>query len=240
MPIPTVLPVELDEDAAKLYHRACKDYHTYMTLAEDELDAAAVIAAGGLGHVHTSGDTTSLRVYQMHPAFSVAHDESSPRHGLYVEVRLVDDDEDRTGGILLACLDGAHAHRVDKGQGRPRWRYTVRHTTGTDVDHDAMILADLTVIDPQLMSCAWAIEMVGTLAELRIWPAGVDPLAQSNPDTDAEMCESCDKPHPFGPYVPPSRPELHALAGRSVLLSIHQRVGVDASGHSLAPDDLDD
>jgi hypothetical protein len=42
----------------------------------------------------------------------------------------------------------------------------------------------------------------GLLVETRRYELGVDPLTQSDNDTEPGTCETCSTPHPFAPYLP--------------------------------------
>jgi len=174
MPIPTVLPDALSQDALDLYRKICKDDCTIRRFTDAQtLTLARELEAAHLGKLsYSSYDSTySLWVTDVHPLFE-APDSGGTYHpdALYAEVYLHSDDHYRGDGRLICALSGATLRQTDSHIDRlPCWRLNLRHTSATDFEHDGLILADLELENPVFIAASGTrTELLAHLTELRI------------------------------------------------------------------------
>lgn len=149
----------------------------------------------------------------------------------HVEATLADSlrvyDLERGNGKKLCVLNGAgYQVRRDERTGIPEWWFFTRLEGVTDFEHDtskfALLCVTLAHVIRDYNGCR---EIVGMISDARFYPNGVDPLEQSDGDTQAGWCDpvksgyspdSGHEPHRFAPYLPPERPETEKLVGRVV------------------------
>lgn len=104
-----------------------------------------------------------------------------------------------------------------------------------DFEHDPSTFALVRIVLPYTTLEAYGERtIVGVLEEVRLYPAGVDPLTQDDADTSHGMCNPVTfgypghEPHPFAPYQPPESDALEALVGRMVLVELTPQSLVDS------------
>lgn len=110
---------------------------------------------------------------------------------------------------LLAVLVGGDVENRSTGEHRlSEIVVRARHEDATDFEHDSSSTAQLIVRNPTPPVFSGYGQMVfhGVLTEANLYPLGTDPLKQSDLDTkyDGELCDTCETPHSFAPYLPPN------------------------------------
>ncbi len=142
--------------------------------------------------------------------------------------------------LLIAALRGAELSQQGAAHGElPRWRIAVR-SGATDFEHDSCRHADLELIGLTLAGSTHGIfELAGTLAGIRMFPLGVDPLAFDDGESSPGWChsEQCqgESAHRIAAYIPPERDDLRrAFAGRLVSVVVYPRPGLSEEGPSAS------
>lgn len=167
-----------------------------MMVAIRELEAAQLATySNKYGH--------SLSVTRVHERYTVAFGRGSQL------IRVSTFTDYPQEAQLLAVLVGGDL--VNRNVGDNRLGEIVvcsRHEDATDFEHDASSTAQLVVRfpTPPVFSGYGGMEFQGVLTEANLYPLGTDPLKQSDVDTkyDGELCDTCETPHPFAPYLPPT------------------------------------
>lgn len=235
---PTALLGALSPEAFAFYRAA-----TEATEKPDLTDAATWAMAqelerAGLGLASDSEDKKfrRFRPTLMHPAFAEAIDGPSEEWDWWAEVMVLPWEGGlHYEGLLLLRAGGCTIDRIDHSQSRqlPVWQLRSRHATATDSDHSRCVLASLSIANPVLsrFSPAGSLEMMGTLSDARLYRHGKGPFTDED---DRGTCadSQCERPHPFGRFVPPKRKETEALAGSlvSVQLLPGRLAALDAAG----------
>lgn len=141
-----------------------------------------------LTHVHEHYTVASGRGSQL---IRVSTFTDHPQESQLLAVLVGGDIESRTAGD----------HRLGETVVRSR------HEDATDFEHDSSSTAHLVVRNPTptVFTGYGQMEFQGVLTEANLYPLGTDPLKQSDVDTkyDGELCDTCETPHPFAPYLPP-------------------------------------
>lgn len=145
----------------------------------------------------------SLSVTRVHENYTVAFGRGSQL------IRVSTFTDHPQEAQLLAVLVGGDLENRNAGEHRlGEIAVRSRHKDATDFEHDASSTAQLVVrfSAPPVFSGYGGMEFHGVLTEANLYPLGTDPLGQSDADTkyDGELCDSCDTPHPFAPYLPPT------------------------------------
>ena len=248
--IPSKQTTELS-DAARRFIRNSRDAGYSNQVSDADLPVAREIAEAHLGRLYYSNYGHSLTLVPRAKHFAVADGVSdfTMQHGLYAEVAILS--AHARDGFLLAALKGARFDRVDRNRDLPwaQWRLVVRHPTAVDCDHSASTLADIAIDNPQPTRLdAQGSVLVGTLTGIRIYPTGTDItlMDDQSPErllAEPKMCTygSCaDKPHPFGPYLPPEREEFDAYLGQPVQITLRPLNSVDDHGLPLGESSITD
>jgi hypothetical protein len=145
----------------------------------------------------------NLSLNRVHEHYTVAFGRGSQLIRVSTFAKYPDESE------LLAVLVGGDLENRG-GRDKSVGEITVRsrHETATDFEHDASSTAHLVINLPTAPSFSGygGMEFQGVLTSANLYPLGTDPLKQSDNDTryDDELCETCEIPHPFAPYLPPS------------------------------------
>lgn len=164
---------------------------------------AAIVELETAGLASYDPKRKSLRLTQVHPDYTVAQGRGSQliRVSTYAE----HPDFDRR---LLAVLIGADLEERDLRRNESAFDIRARHENAVDSEHDASSTALLTLSNPSKIAFGryGRVELTAVLTEARLYPIGVDPLEQSDADTNGERwctSEHCPESHPFAPYQPP-------------------------------------
>jgi hypothetical protein len=142
-----------------------------------------------------------LYATRVHDQFSFAHGRGSQ----FIRVSIFDTDPDEA--LLLAVLIGGDLESRNANSDFSEISIRARHENATDSEHDASSTASLIVrnVSQPRFSGYGSVKFTGVLTETRMYPIGVDPLSAEDDDIQpGEICTSCDKPHPFIPYLPPA------------------------------------
>lgn len=203
----------LGEDALNLLRRGrdwqvdCDPFERPRFISREERDAyrpservkAAMDELAQAGLATLGGGT--FNPIQVSEEYTVANGRGS----LFMKVTL-----DGRDGPLLATLVGADIEsKGANGYSRPpSWILRARHESATDFEHDASSTAWIEVLVPTSITpdMYGGMSFFGTLGEVRLYPLGTDPLQAEDRDTQQggdELCNRCDEPHPFAPYMPP-------------------------------------
>lgn len=231
---PLMAPAALGDDARLLYgggrQRTLdrnwfdrRERNRYLTPEEKEayvptdrdLAAVAEIEAARLGSYRP--EYRNLYLSAVADGYTVAEGRGSQ----FIRVSLFDDHHE--DGQLLAVLVGADLESRDqRSGGMPEVSVRARHDTATDHEHDASSTALFVVRNPTMpvFSGYGHATFLGVLGDVRLYDLGVDPLTAADGHErfdPSELCETCDEPHPYAPFLPPERPEL---AGRLVKVEL--------------------
>jgi hypothetical protein len=154
----------------------------------------------------------------------------------HVEVRLLDSVEqgDCRKGELLCVLNSA-SYDVYAGRAVPMMVFEVSLDGVVDFEHDTSKFAFVELALPYTAyEYSGYRRFIGVLTDLRLYPAGVDPLQQSDGDTVAgaggpDICGygPDHESHRFAPYLPPERPETQRLLGRAVCVELSLQKNYD-------------
>jgi hypothetical protein len=145
----------------------------------------------------------SLSVTRIHEHYTVAFGRGSQ----LIRVSTFEDYPDESE--LLAVLVGSDLEHRDSGPIRTgEMVVRSRHEDATDFEHDASSTAQLTVrfTGSPTFSGYGGMEFYGVLSSANLYSLGTDPVKQSDEDTkyDGELCDTCETPHPFAPFLPPT------------------------------------
>ena len=245
---PTASPAALSEDARALYgagrqRELDRDWFApragsrYVSPAEKDfyepsardLAAVAEIEAAGLGRLR--GRT--LHCTPVHEAYTVAYGRGTQ----LVKVYLID--SVYMEETLLAVLVGADFESRDQRRdGLVELSVATRHEDGTDFEEDASRTALVEVLNPgpPVFHGYGRVQMSGLLRKMQAWPLGTDPALMGDEGRgvsvlpEPEMCESCERPHPYVPYLPPDGSD-ERLGGSLVKL-----VAVPVRSYAVASD----
>lgn len=151
----------------------------------------------------------SLSVTRIHEHYTVAFGRGSQ----LIQVSTFEDYPDESE--LLAVLIGGDLENRENGHIRVgEIIVQSRHEDATDFEHDASRTAQLTIRfnGAPTFSGYGKMEFYGVLTAANLYPLGADPLNQSDADTkyDGELCDTCETPHPFAPFLPPTATWLKA------------------------------
>lgn len=168
---------------------------TRMLAAIKELETAR-LATYSSSHGH------NLSIARVHEHYTAAYGRGSQ----LIRVSTFTDRPDEAQ--LLAVLVGGDLESRDVSAFRlSEIAVRSRHEDATDFEHDASSTAQLVVRSaaPPVFTGYGHMRFQGVLTEANLYPLGADPLQQSDEDTryDGELCDSCETPHPFAPYLPP-------------------------------------
>jgi hypothetical protein len=166
------------------------------------MEAIRELEAGNLA-TYSSKYGHSLSVTRIHEHYTVAFGRGSQ----LIRVSTFEDYPDESE--LLAVLVGGDLEHRDSGPIRTgEMVVRSRHEDATDFEHDASSTAQLTVrfTGPPTFSGYGGMEFFGVLSGASLYPLGTDPVNQSDADTkyDGELCDTCETPHPFAPFLPPT------------------------------------
>jgi len=234
----TKRPSELSDDARTLFARSVSEGHTLQMkpwYTPDLQPAIDEIVEAGLGSYDMSHFSDEDHHYLWTKRVSKRYTNAVGRDdGFTVEIRLVQPSSSRwDDGPIVVEFDGAH---IDKSSSRrpigdgTSWRVICRHNTGTDFEHDSMILGDVWLHSVTLHDIYpdGRVVLLGTVFEANLYDYGVDPFKISNgdytprEDGKLEMCRDkrCEAPHPIGPYI---APEVDYLNGRYVSVAFTKK-----------------
>lgn len=144
----------------------------------------------------------SLSVTRVHEHYTVAYGRGSQ----LIRVNTFTDHPQEAQ--LLAVLVGGDLESRDSSAFKvSEIVVRSRHEDATDFEHDSSSTAQLVVRAPAppVFTGYGRMEFHGVLTEANLYPLGADPLQQSDKDTkyDGELCDSCNPPHPYAPFLPP-------------------------------------
>lgn len=241
--IPTKDPSDLSESARALYCKAVDDYRQTKIDNGDKakMAAATEIAEAGLGTLHiTKAYGSTLNVNRLLTAFSVARRDDARDHDgyLYMEVEVLDSPNASDGPLLAALFGATLTNKSGQGSPWPRWTAEVRHASATDSDHSGCILATLDLDNLVLNdSDGFETSFKGILSGIKMYETGTDVtllgMHDGDPIDEPAMC-TCgrggDTPHPYGPYLPPSRKDLSVYKGRAVKVTVTPIANVADNG----------
>lgn len=166
------------------------------------MEAIRELEAGKLA-TYSSKYGHSLSVIRVHEHYTVAFGRGSQ----LIQVSTFEDYPEESE--LLAVLVGGDLENRETGPIRVgEIAVRSRHEDATDFEHDASSTAHLTVRfnGAPTFSGYGKMEFYGVLSAANLYPLGTDPLNQSDADTkyDGELCDTCETPHPFAPFLPPA------------------------------------
>lgn len=157
-----------------------------------------------------------------HPLFT----QSVGDDAWHVAVSIIPELKYRRNAVRLAELSGAD-YRTSDWDGVSTMVFETSIAGVVDFEHDTSKFAHLEVALPTTVYEGSGVRiLVGILTGARLYPSDVDPLTQSDADTDAGWCDpetsgwENHERHRFAPYQPPERDEVEALVGQAVLVEL--------------------
>lgn len=215
---PLAQPSTLSEDAQTIYRYAdsgrplSRDYldpkarRSYMSREEQdtyqpsERVLAAIEELKAVGLAEYKPKSKYLYISKVSEHYTVAEGRGSQLIRAYLT------DEETLEKVLLGVFVGGDIEsRDNRSGGIPELTVRVRHENATDVEHDASSTAQLVIAAPTFPTFGGygRVTFQGFLTEAKLYPIGTDPLTQEDFDP-SELCDQCERPHPFAPYLPPT------------------------------------
>lgn len=214
---PLAQPSTLSEDAQTVYRyadsgrRLSRDYldpkarRSYVSREDEaayepsERILAAIDELVAVGLADFKRKDRFLYIHRVEENYTVAEGRGSQLIKAYLR-----DEETHETSLLAVFVGGDIESRDNRGGEIPELTVRVRHATATDVEHDAASTAQLVIAAPTFPTFfnGGRVSFKGFLTEANLYPLGTDPLTQEDFDP-SELCDQCEKPHPYAPYLPP-------------------------------------
>lgn len=186
-----------------------KTRNRYITPAEERLFQPTDRMMAAISELETAQLATYSNSHGHRMAVTLVHEHYTVAYGrgsqlITVKTFAYHPDE----AELLAVLVGGDLESRDSSAFQlNEVSMRCRHEDATDVEHDASSTAQLVVRNaaPPTFTGYGRMQFHGVLTEANLYPLGTDPLQQRDEDTrdTGDLCTSCEKPHPFAPYMPP-------------------------------------